>query len=228
MIEKISGIYCIKNKNNEKMYIGYSSNIYRRFYEHKNNLKNNKHENSYLQKSYNKYGEISFEFFIIESCEENEMKEREIFYIEKYSTFNKDFGYNMTLGGDGIIGMIRDWGDKISLSKKGTKFSSEHIKNLSISHIGYVPTTEQKEKLKISLVGKKKSKNSSSKFVGVSTKGKRWRAYIVIDHKQINLGYYDDEISSAMAYDKKCFDIYGDLSKLNFPENYETRELLND
>jgi len=220
MIQKISGIYCIKNKNNGKMYIGYSVDIYRRFYEHKNNLKNNKHENIYLQSSFNKYGEDSFEFFIIESCDEENLREREIFYIEKYSTFNKEFGYNMTLGGDGIIGMIRYWGDKISLSKKGTKFSPEHIKNLSVSHMGYVPTNEQKEKLKISLVGKKKSKNSSSEFVGVSKKGKRWRAYIVVDHKQINLGSYDDEISSAIAYDEKCFELYGDLLKLNFPERY--------
>ena len=49
--EKICGIYCIENIINHKKYIGQSQNVFRRMYNHKNLLRNNKHHNSYLQNS---------------------------------------------------------------------------------------------------------------------------------------------------------------------------------
>lgn len=64
----ISGIYWIRNKQNNKIYIGSSKNIRKRFLEHKWALKNNKHLNNRLQNSFNKYGLDSFEFLIILKC----------------------------------------------------------------------------------------------------------------------------------------------------------------
>lgn len=220
MIEKFCGIYYIENKKDNKKYIGYSNNIERRFYEHRHKLKNKSHSNQYLQNVYNKYGLLVLDFYIIEVCKEDALQEREKYYIKKYNTNNKDFGYNLTVGGDGLFGITRTWGNKISNSKKGIKFSKEHIKNLKTSHKGYVPTESQKSKIQIALVGKKKNSNSSSKYVGVSKVKNKWRAYIVINHKQIYLGKYNLEKEAAIIYDKKCWEIYGDISKLNFPEKF--------
>lgn len=64
------GIYAIKNNANGKIYIGQSTNVKDRLWHHKSALKNNRHENSYLQNSYNKYGADCFEFVVIEECEE--------------------------------------------------------------------------------------------------------------------------------------------------------------
>ena len=68
MAEIISGIYCIKNNVNKKMYIGQSSDIYWRWTHHKSDLNHNRHHNNYLQNAWNKYGEKSFDFFILEEC----------------------------------------------------------------------------------------------------------------------------------------------------------------
>jgi hypothetical protein len=57
-------------------------------------LSKNKHNNIYLQKSYNKYGSEFFTFEILEFCEENVLFERENFYIKKFNTCDPVFGYN--------------------------------------------------------------------------------------------------------------------------------------
>jgi group I intron endonuclease len=65
-ILKNCGIYIIRNLVNDKIYVGSSVNIKKRFNQHKNSLRKNKHHNKYLQKSWNKYKEESFEFIVIE------------------------------------------------------------------------------------------------------------------------------------------------------------------
>ena len=184
-------------------------------------MKNNKHDNQYFQNEYNKNGIEIFNFYILEECDEKDLKIKETENIKKFNSKDKRFGYNLTDGGDGLIGIIRTWGDKISQSKLGVVFSQEHIENLKTSHLGYTPTMEQKIKLQNSLTGKKKSKNSSSKYVGVSKRGNSWRATIMINHKQELLGTFKIEEEAARAYDKKCWELYHDLNKLNFSENYK-------
>lgn len=68
---KVSGIYCIENKINNKTYIGSSKNLYQRLLKHFALLRHNKHENAHLQSAWNKYGEESFEWFILELCDKS-------------------------------------------------------------------------------------------------------------------------------------------------------------
>lgn len=77
-----SGIYCIINVKNNKRYIGSSKNIRLRLQSHKSLLKNNHHENRVLQRSWNKYGENNFNYYILEKCEEQDLLIREQFYID--------------------------------------------------------------------------------------------------------------------------------------------------
>lgn len=80
------GIYQILNKNNEKRYIGSTSESFKkRFNLHKHHLRNNKHKNSHLQYSWNKYGEDAFEFSILEICSDKlEVLDREQEYINSF------------------------------------------------------------------------------------------------------------------------------------------------
>ncbi len=91
------GIYQIKNKSNQKVYIGSSINIKNRLYKHLWLLKKNKHDNIHLQNSFNEYGEDCFEFSLVENCEYDELISRENYYINAFSSCNNDFGYNLAL-----------------------------------------------------------------------------------------------------------------------------------
>lgn len=98
------GIYKITNKVNGKIYVGQSVNIKQRWAEHKANLRNNKHENLYLQNAWNKYGEENFSFEIIEKCNQDELDDKETFWISEcnsYINFVNAHGYNLTIGGGG-------------------------------------------------------------------------------------------------------------------------------
>ncbi len=97
-----SGIYGIKNKVNNKIYVGQTYDFQYRWGKHKTALRTNTHSNRKLQFAWNKYGENNFEFFIIEECDLDVINEREIYWIEFYDSLNS--GYNLCEGGDGIRG----------------------------------------------------------------------------------------------------------------------------
>lgn len=108
VIGKNSGIYAIINNVNGYRYIGQSVNIANRLWQHKSLLKNNRHtykngDLSLLQKAWNKYGEKSFEFKIIEFCKTDKLDDRERYWIEFYKCNHSKYrqGYNATDGGKG-------------------------------------------------------------------------------------------------------------------------------
>ena len=97
------GIYQIKNKINGHMYIGLSKNIEHRFNDHKTKpFSSNKPDdiNKALYKAIRKYGVHNFEFNILEECLESELKDKEIYWISYYNTYEDRQHYNETPGGD--------------------------------------------------------------------------------------------------------------------------------
>jgi len=89
------GIYKITNLINGKVYIGQSSNIERRFREHKSNS-----TSEHLRASIQLYGIDNFDFSILEITDIDDLDDRERYWIQYYSSNDPEHGYNSTDGGE--------------------------------------------------------------------------------------------------------------------------------
>ena len=105
------GIYKITNLINGKIYIGQSINIQQRWKAHRARpfYKEGEQYQTPLYRAIRKYGLQNFSFEVIEECFENQLNEKEQYYIEYYDTTNQDKGYNLTKGGQaGSVDVILD------------------------------------------------------------------------------------------------------------------------
>lgn len=128
------GIYFIKNKINNKYYIGQAINIKKRLLKHLSNFQAKKYDNP-LYRAFDKYGLDNFECGIIKEFEGNdfalikkELDALEIQFIQEYKSYG-DTGYNQTVGGDGgILGykMTEEQKEKVS---KNSKIMNEDGRN---------------------------------------------------------------------------------------------------
>ena len=86
------GVYQIRNKKNNKVYIGSSCILSRRLNNHFKRLRKNTHVNKHLQNAWNKYGEHSFTFEIVEFCTQEQQYKIEQYWIDYFR--NKHLSYN--------------------------------------------------------------------------------------------------------------------------------------
>ncbi len=99
------GVYKITNKINNKVYIGESLDIRRRWKEHIEDLNNNQHHSYKLQEDWNKYGEDNFEFslecVLDDSINTYIDKYISLLYehrkIKKYDSINNGYNIEYTL-----------------------------------------------------------------------------------------------------------------------------------
>lgn len=125
------GIYCIECINNNKKYIGQSVDIIDRWSKHKSSLRGGYHDNDYLQNAWNKYGEESFNFYILEECDIDKLDELEMYWIDFYNTFkDRSKGFNLVSGG--------------SSNKKHSVEVKEKIRE---ANIGHIVTQETRDKI---------------------------------------------------------------------------------
>lgn len=65
---------------------------------------------------------------------------------------------------------------------------------------------------------RRKKGGSLSKYIGVyQVSSGRWRAYVYVNRKRINAGYFEVEIEAALAHDRLAIQHHGAFASLNFP-----------
>lgn len=127
----MTGVYCIENSVNGRKYIGQSTDIEKRWRQHRQKLRNGKHNNMHLQRAWEEYGETAFLFYVLELCDEMSLSAREIYYIEKFNSFES--GYNMTQEGEGTRSCLHteEYKKRMSEMFAGRHFSDETIRKMS-------------------------------------------------------------------------------------------------
>lgn len=134
-----SGIYIIRNLTTLDSYVGSSGNLGRRKNIHFAQLRKGTHSNKHLQNSFNKHGEQSFEFIILENCDQHQLLIREQYYIDiLIPTYNKRV---------------------IAASNIGYKKSAEDIEK-TVSKLRNVPRPQEvKDKIRKTLTGSIRPRN---------------------------------------------------------------------
>ena len=123
-----SGIYQIMNLVNGKIYVGSAVKIKSRFRTHLHALRKGNHENSKLQRAWNKYGAEVFEFQILEIIpDKQDLIKAEQRYLDELNPF-----YNIL---------------KTAGSSLGLKLSDEAKNKIRLTHLGRKLTAEHKAKI---------------------------------------------------------------------------------
>lgn len=172
-MEKVCGIYEIRNIVNGHIYIGSSKNVNSRIYGHFKELNCGKHGNLYLQRAFDKYGKDSFEGKLLIICNIDML----IFYEQMFIDAWKP-GYNIS----SIAGrpdMTDDVKYKISLANTGRIFSDDTRHNMSIAKVGNqyckgrINSDYTRKKMSVSATGKKHS-DEHNRNMGLSKKGNQY------------------------------------------------------
>jgi group I intron endonuclease len=171
MNDAISGVYWIRNKVNNHIYIGSSKNVRSRIHNHKNQLCRQVSHHRLLQDAVNEYGIKNFSCRVLITCHPDMLFWYEQQFIDQWHP-----EYNIYPFADSPRGSIPNIGTT------GYKFSAESRAKMSASHMGHAPTKGftghkfSKESIaKISAAGKGRVYSDESKHK-MSEARKRWWA----------------------------------------------------
>jgi group I intron endonuclease len=129
----VCGVYAIENlakgtsdvagRINGPVYVGHSTNVFKRFNAHRYMLRHNKHSSIRLQRAWNKYGEEAFSFHLLTDCPKEQLVEAEQFFMDEFEAVN--LGYNVAPAAGSTFGV------KITSSSH-----AQHLRDLSALHLG--------------------------------------------------------------------------------------------
>ena len=144
-------IYKIQNLITNEIYVGSALNFQKRKWSHLHKLRHNKHHSPILQNSWNKNGEINFNFIVIEEVDIKEnLIIREQYYIDTLLP-----KYNCS---------------KIAGSPLGVKHTLQSRLNMSKSHLGKTLTPESIKKRTKTVLGSKRSKETIDTMINSAKK----------------------------------------------------------
>lgn len=129
-------VYKITNIKNGKIYVGITNQgVGARWVKH---CSDSRHGSSFpIHNAIRKHGEENFQIEVIETVEDVEyLKEREVYWIKHFNSYNREKGYNLTFGGDGTFGRYHSDETKEKIRQKALgRTVDEDVKiRMSTSH----------------------------------------------------------------------------------------------
>ena len=119
------GIYKIHCVGNDRDYIGSAVKHLSRWNSHRSMLGKSIHTNRHLQNAYNKYGKDSFTYTLLEECAEEDLIQREQYWIDSYDF---DELMNSSLTASTSIGFKHSNETKKIISEKAQQRENKHLK----------------------------------------------------------------------------------------------------
>ena len=156
-------IYIIKNKINDKVYVGQTTNtVQYRFNQHLTNA-NLDYKTGHLYNAMRKYGKDNFYVETIEEIPNELLDEREIYWIAYYNSFQN--GYNLTIGGEGnkkinYENVIQDWNNGFTVANLKQKYNISNACILKIFNLYNISFEERMIRF-----GQSKQQNNDEKIL---------------------------------------------------------------
>jgi len=172
VVDRKSGIFCIRNIPNGKVFIGKSVGLCEARRRCFMRLRRNQFTNRALQEDFRLFNEEEFEFRVLEYCPPEELPEKKKVYVEHFNALDPEHGYNWVKQkhveelGEKKLGVKRskEVREKISKTKTGVPRSEETIRKISKTITGTVHTEEWNNKISLALKGKGLSEETKQKL----------------------------------------------------------------
>jgi len=156
-----AGIYLITCVPTGKIYVGSAANLKRRHYLHRWRLATNTHENKKLQRAWNKYGDSSFKFEVLEVVQNlQSLLAVEQKWIDSLDAIKTGFNICPTAGNSLGRSFSDETKQKIGNANRGRTPSEETRRKISLANKGKTLTQTQRSKLSASKKGKKRSQET--------------------------------------------------------------------
>ena len=166
-INENCGIYFIRNKTNNKIYVGQSINIPQRLRAHMSNARIDKRTtNRHLYNSLRKYGSDNFEWGILQICDVKDLSECEAYWIGTLNSMDREKGYNNKLYDERSNEIhSSETREKISIALKNKPKSQSHINNMPTKFSkDYLPDEAAIKKRVITMKARYKAGNNLAGF----------------------------------------------------------------
>lgn len=166
---KYGRIYIIRNTVNNKVYVGQTKvSIKLRFQNHLSAARNG--QDYVIGKAIRKYGEDKFYVELLEECLEEELNERERYWISFFNATNNKFGYNMSVGGNSVRATKElDENQVLNLFNSGTVA----FKIAKILHVAVPRITEILKRNNISYGVDKQRRSDEKEIIEAYVSGSR-------------------------------------------------------
>ena len=132
------GVYAIRYDGSDRVYIGSSKNVQRRWHYHKFQLRAGSHHSFILQRAWDAHGEASFRFSMLEECAVADLIAREQAWIDRHASVSRSLLMNVCMQAGSTAG--RETRDetriKCGAAFRGRRHTVESKRKMSASRAG--------------------------------------------------------------------------------------------